>query len=202
MTRFLLIRHATTDAVGKHLSGRMPGVHLNDEGSAQAQALANRLKTLPIAAVYSSPLERAMETATPIAAGANVEVLTNDAFLELDFGDWSNQSFADLAHQPSFQNFNSFRSGTRIPGGELMAAAQLRMVAGLESLQQVHSGQTIAVISHADIIKSAIAFYAGIHLDLFHRLEISPASVSVLDLFADNARIVLINDIGVLKAVI
>jgi probable phosphomutase (TIGR03848 family) len=199
MTKFLLIRHALTDSVGKRLSGRTPGVPLNAEGQAQAQQLAIRLADMPIAAIYSSPLAHAVQTAAPIAAQHDLETSISEDFLELDFGNWTNCTFQELHDQPQFQRFNSFRSSTRIPGGELMLEAQARAVAGLGKLCAQHPGQTVAIVSHADILKAAVAYYAGIHLDLFQRLEISPASVSVLEIFEETARILLLNDTGTLK---
>jgi probable phosphomutase (TIGR03848 family) len=196
MTKFLLIRHATTDAVGQRLSGRLAGVPLNEAGQAQAQKLAARLAHLPLAAIYSSPLERALQTAAPAAHLLQLQTVVWNDFLELDLGEWTNCSFADVRQQPQFQRFNAFRSGTRIPGGELMAEAQLRMVTGMEKLRQQHPRQTVAVVSHGDVIKAAVAYYAGIHLDLFQRLEISPASVSVIEISGDTARILLVNDTG------
>jgi probable phosphomutase (TIGR03848 family) len=195
-TRFLLIRHATTDTVGKRLAGRLPGVSLNEAGRAQAQQLAARLAGLPVAAIYSSPLERALETARPLAQELELETAVCEAFLELDFGEWTNSTLAAVEKQPPFQRFNTFRSGTRIPGGELMAEAQLRMVTGLERLCRQHPQQTVAVVSHGDLIKAAVAYYAGIPLDLFQRLEISPASVSVVELYDETARILVVNDTG------
>jgi probable phosphomutase (TIGR03848 family) len=198
MTKFLLIRHALTDSVGKRLSGRTPGVPLNAEGQAQAQQLAARLADVRLDAIYSSPLERAVQTAAPLAAQHNLETILNNDFLELDFGDWTNCTFQELQDQPQFQRFNSFRSNTRIPGGELMLEAQARAVAGLGKLCAQHPDQTVAVVSHADLLKAAVAYYAGIHLDMFQRLEISPASVSVLEIFEETARILSLNDTGTL----
>jgi probable phosphomutase (TIGR03848 family) len=199
MTKFLLIRHALTDSVGKRLSGRTPGVPLNIEGQAQAQQLAARLAQVHLDAIYSSPLERAVQTAAPLATQHNLEPIINNDFLELDFGNWTNCTFQELQEQPEFQRFNSFRSNTRIPGGELMLGAQARAVAGLGKLCAQHPGQTVAVVSHADLLKAAVAYYAGIHLDMFQRLEISPASVSVLEIFEETARILSLNDTGGLK---
>ena len=196
MTRFLLIRHAATDAVGKHLSGRKAGVSLNEEGRAQAHELAQRLAGISLAAIYSSPLERALETARQISQETGTKIINSDEFLELDFGEWTGLSFQELDLIQGFKNFNSFRSSTRIPGGELMMEGQLRVIRGMERLCLEHPDQTIAVISHADMIKAAIAYYAGIHLDMFHRIEISPASVSIVELYTDMARIVLMNDTG------
>lgn len=198
MIRLLLIRHATTEAVSKRLSGRKPGVHLNENGKVQATQLAERLARLAIAAVYSSPLERAVETAMPIAKELSLEPIISDTFLELDFGNWTDRSIDELQSDKNFQRFNSFRSCTRIPGGETMLEAQQRIVSGLEKLHIQHANQTVAVVSHSDLIKSAVAYYAGIHLDMFQRLEISPASVTVLDLFEETARLIRMNDTGAL----
>lgn len=199
MTRFLLIRHATTDAVGKRLSGRTPGVSLNEEGRAQAQKLAEQLGNLPIQALYSSPLERAVQTAQPIGKLKGLEPIICEEVLEMDFGQWTNCTFKELESQPLFQHFNSFRSNTRVPGGELMLEAQTRIVRGLEKLASQHPNQTVAVVSHADLIKAAVAYYAGIHLDMFQRLEISAASVSILEVYEETARILVINYTGDLK---
>lgn len=196
MTRFLLIRHATNNTIGKRFAGRMEGVHLNEEGQAQAQRLAERLSSLPIHALYSSPLERAVQTAEPLAKALNLPVVTCEDFIEMNLGQWTNTTFQDLAGEPHFKLFNVFRSCTRIPGGELMLEAQLRMINGLQQLAARHRNQTVAVFSHGDPIKAAVAYYAGIHLDLFQRLEISPASVSVIELYEETARIMLLNHTG------
>ena len=199
MIRILLIRHATTDAVGKRLSGRMPGVHLNEEGRKQAGHLASAVIGLPLAGIYSSPLERALETAEPMAKLLKLKTVASDSFLEIDFGQWTNCSFEQLQNDQAFQRFNSFRSATRIPGGESMLEAQARIITGLQKLHGKHQEETVAVISHSDLIKAAISYYAGIHLDMFQRIEISPASVSILDIFENTARIILINHTGELK---
>jgi broad specificity phosphatase PhoE len=199
MTKFLLIRHALTDSVGKRLSGRTPGVPLNAEGQAQAQTLAARLTNVAIDTIYSSPLERAVQTVEPLAKARNLSITESDDFLEIDFGQWTNCTFQELENQLQFRHFNSFRSHTRIPGGELMLEAQARIVVGLQRLSTQHAGQTVAIVSHSDMLKAAVAYYAGIPLDLFQRLEISPASVSVLEIFEETARILVLNDTGALR---
>ena len=196
MTRFILIRHATNDTVGKLLAGRMKGVHLNEEGKAQAQRLADDVKGLQIDALYSSPMERAIETAEPLAKALHLQVQISEEFLELDLGDWTSITLADVKAKPAFKHFNSFRSGTRIPGGETMLEAQVRFLKGLENLCRQHPQQTVAVVSHGDPIKAAVAYYAGIPLDLFHRMEISPASVSIVEVFEETARVLLVNYTG------
>lgn len=196
MTKFLLIRHATNDTVGKRLTGRMAGVKLNDAGHAQAQKLAGMLKEMPITAVYSSPLERAVETTEPIAKILGLEYEIREDFLEIECGEWTGTAFDELEGQRPFELFNTFRSCTRIPGGELMLEAQLRMIKGMEELRHQHPDETVAVVSHADMIKSAIAYYAGIHLDMFQRIEISPASVSIVEIYEETARIMLLNGLA------
>lgn len=196
MTKFLLIRHATTDAVGKRLSGRHQHVHLNEHGKSQAQALAVQLKHLKIDAIYTSPLERALETAQPIATIHGLKCKINNHFQELDFGLWTNKSFDELAQDETFGRFNSFRSGTRIPGGEMMQEAQCRIVQGMEELATKHPGKLVAIVSHSDMIKAAIAYYTGIHLDFMQRLEISPASFSLLHVYPDFASLQMLNHTG------
>lgn len=199
MTKFLLIRHATNDTVGKRLAGRAAGVSLNEAGRAQAEKLAERLAGLPAAAIYSSPLERAVETAAPTAKMLNLEIEICEEFSDIEFGDWTNRGFDELKDEARWQRFNSFRSGTRVPNGETMLEAQARMIAGLEKLRARHLDETVIIISHADLIKSAVAFYAGIHLDMFQRIEISPASVSVVEIGDEAVRLLLVNDTGEIK---
>lgn len=199
MTRFLLIRHATNDTVGKILAGRMAGVSLNSEGKEQAQTLAQRLGHLPISAIYSSPLERALETAAPLAGVLHLEPNICDHFLELNTGDWTSRTYEEVKKEPAFRHFNTFRSGTRIPGGELMLEAQTRFITGLQKLCREHPNETVAIVSHADPIKAAVAYLAGVPLDLFQRIEIGPASVSVIEIYDETARILLVNDTGGIK---
>lgn len=194
MIKILLIRHALTDEVGKILSGRTSGLHLNKEGREQSKKLAERLAHMPVEAIYSSPLERAYETAEPLSRALNLICNVSDDFNEIDFGSWTNLSINELKKDKYFQYFNTYRSATRIPGGELMMEAQLRIVNGLEKLHIEYRDKTVAVFSHSDLIKSAIAHYAGIHLDMINRIEISPASLSVIELFDDCAHIAMVNN--------
>jgi probable phosphoglycerate mutase len=196
MTTVLLVRHATCDPVGKSIAGRAEGVHLNAEGEQQARRVAARLREVPVAAIYSSPLERARETAEHIARGRDLRVESFDAVAEIDFGEWTGCALEALAALPAWRRFNSFRSGTRIPGGELIAEVQARAVAGLASLRDRHPDGTVAVVSHADVIKAALAYYLGTPLDLMQRLEVAPASVSAVALDAEGVRILALNDRG------
>jgi len=194
MTRFLLIRHASIEANGKRLAGRLPGMHLDELGKRQALALGERLSRLPIAAIYSSPLERAFETAEPIARLLGRKVAIREELLEIEFGDWTGKTFGELDELPEFQRFNSFRSCSPVQGGEFMLQAQLRMVLALDVVRRAHADECVAVVSHGDMIRAAIAYYAGIPLDLFQRLEVSPASISTIDIDDTVVRLVSIND--------
>ena len=196
MTRFLLIRHGMTDTVGKRLAGRTAGVHLNEPGREQAQGLAKRLQHLPVTAIYSSPLERTIETAEPLAKLLNLPLNISAAVTEMNYGEWTGLTIDEVRQQPQFAYYNSFRSNTRIPGGEGMLEAQARIITELKKLGLQHPGETVAVVSHGDLIRAAITYFAGIHLDLFQRIEISPASVSIVEVYDETARITLVNDTG------
>lgn len=194
-TRILLIRHGTNDCAQQRLlAGRTPGVHLNEEGRAQAESLAQRLSMAQLAAVYSSPLERTKETAAPLAERLGLMVEFLDEVLESDCGRWTGQSLDELSKTATWQQAQAHPSCFRFPGGESMAEIQARMVAAMDVLLARHPGQTIAVVSHSDPIRLAIAYYAGIPLDLFQRLVVAPASVSELEFTQLRSRLVRLND--------
>lgn len=196
MTTFVLVRHAAPDLVEGTLAGRMPGVSLSVQGEQQAQQLAERLAGLPIAAIYSSPLERTRQTAQPLAARLDLPVQTAAPFTEIDFGEWTGKCFAELADDPRWRDWNAFRSSARLPHGGLMLEVQLRAVAGLQALCEQHPDQVVAIVSHGDVIKAIIAHYLGVHLDLFQRIEISPASISIVVVQHWGAYVTRLNDTG------
>ena len=196
MARFFLIRHAANDTIGNKFAGRMKGVSLNGTGTKQAEKLVELLNDIPLAAIYSSPLERAVQTAKPLAKSRNLVPIILDQLTEIDCGEWTGKNFDEIRSDPTFELFNTFLSGTRIPGGELVLETQARVVATLENLAAQHPDQNIAVFTHADPIKTALAHYAGIPLDFIRRLEINPASISILDLTEEDARILLLNYTG------
>jgi probable phosphoglycerate mutase len=169
-------------------------VHLNEEGNAQAQALTERLGMEKIAAVYSSPLERCQETAAPVAERLGLELRMLEGVKETDCGDWTKQPLEELRKLETWMQVQVHPSGFRFPNGESMLEIQARMVAALDELQRQHVGETIAVFSHSDPIKLAIGFFMGMPLDLFQRLEISPASISELDFSPLRVRLVRMND--------
>jgi probable phosphoglycerate mutase len=194
MTTFLLIRHAAPELVADTLAGRLPGIHLSTQGQRQAVRLAERLATLPIEAIYCSPLERALQTAQPLAEYLHLDVLCCDAFADIEYGEWSGKHFDDLNADPRWRQWNEFRSSSPLPGGGLMLEVQVRAILALEEIRRQHADQVVAVVSHCDVIRAVIAHYLGTPLDLFQRIEISPASLSVLAIYDWGARIIRLND--------
>jgi probable phosphomutase (TIGR03848 family) len=200
MTTLALIRHATNDWVHKGLlAGWTPGVHLNDEGKTQAQQLGERLAASHLDAVYSSPLERAHETAQAVAEPHELEVKLCEGIGEVQYGDWNGRSIRDLVQKPLWRSVQIYPSGTRFPNGETIGEMQARVVAALDEIREAHPQGVVAAVAHADVIKAAVAFYAGVPLDLFQRLVISPASVSVIGFSHFGPRLIRMNDDGELK---
>lgn len=195
MTQLLLIRHAVNEWLGENrLAGWTPGVHLNDQGRRQAEALAQRLANVELKAVYSSPLERTTETAEIIARPHSLPVQIREGVGEARYGEWTGEKLEDLAETDLWPVVQFHPSGARFPGGEALREMQARAVAEIDAICDAHPEDTIAVVSHSDVIKAAIAHYAGMHLDLFQRLVISPASLSVLVFGKMGPRVVQLND--------
>jgi broad specificity phosphatase PhoE len=196
MPRLLLIRHASHDLLGRELVGRRPGVHLSAGGRAEAEALAERLCRLGVDSIYSSPRERAMETAEPIARRAGSTVLTEPALDEVDFGAWTGMSLERLREEPLWRRFNRDRTLTRIPGGETMAETAARMIRFFDRLIADHPGpgESIALVGHGDPLRAAIAQSLGMPLDYMLRLEIAAASLSILRIDEFGISIELLND--------
>ncbi len=195
-TRLVLVRHAVTAHTGPLLSGRMPGIDLSEKGIGQAEAAAQRLAKLPIAAIYASPIERTTQTAQRIAALHNLDVVPLEGVIEAEYGDWTGGKIADLAKTDEWRVVQVAPSRARFPGGESIQEMQARTVAALDAVVARHPHETIVVVSHADPIKSAIAHYTGIHLDLFQRVHVSPASATVFDFHAYGVMLVKANDTG------
>jgi probable phosphoglycerate mutase len=198
VTLLLLVRHAVTDVTGKRLSGNQPGLHLSDRGRAQAGELSERLRAVPLAAVYSSPLERCMETAEIIAAGRSLPVQLVARVREVEYGRWTGRPIAQLAKTALWKRIQHSPSSIRFPDGETLTDVQRRSTEALEELATRHRRKIVAVVSHADVIRMVLAHYAGVHLDLFQRLIVSPASVSAVLLGDRVPRILRMNDTGTL----
>ncbi len=196
MTVLLLVRHAVTEATGKRLTGSLPGVHLSKEGRRQASLLGDRLANLPLAALYSSPLERCLETAEAIASGRGVAIQSLGDLEEIRFGRWTGRPLAQLAKTTLWKQVHQHPSSVRFPEGETLAEAQHRSVSAVSGIAERHPRGTIAVVSHGDVIRLLLAHYTGVHIDLFQRLVVAPASVSAVRL-ADGVPYVLrVNDTG------
>jgi probable phosphomutase (TIGR03848 family) len=196
MAEFLLVRHAVNDWVKTgRLAGWSPGIHLNQDGRAQAAALGERLAKGPLGAIYSSPLERTLETAAAIADHhPDLTVQSVDDLGEVRFGEWQGKKLGKLRHEKLWQTVQVYPSRAHFPGGETFRQAQMRAVNVLESLVGRHPNQRVAVVSHSDIIKLVVAHYLGMHLDFFQRIEISPASITVIWLGRDRPTVTRVND--------
>ncbi len=198
-TRLVLVRHAVTEQTGPLLSGRTPGIDLSERGREQATAVGERLALLPVTAVYASPIERTTQTAIAIADHHGLPVLPLPGVIEADYGEWTGGTIAELAKTDLWKTVQRAPSRARFPGGESLVEMQSRMVVALEAVVAAHRGELIVVVSHADPIKAAIAHYTGVHLDLFQRIVVSPASVTVFELSSHLAVMVKCNDTGSLE---
>jgi len=196
-TTVLLVRHGTTATTGTILPGRAPGLHLAEEGRAQAEAAAARIGALgDVRAVYASPLERAAETAAPIARATGRRVRTVEGLNECDFGAWTGRELADLRRLAAWEQVQRNPSGFRFPGGESFAEMQTRICGTLGQLAARHRGGAIVAVSHADPIKAAAAQAVGTPLDLFQRLVVSPCSVTVIVYSGGGPVVLTVNSTG------
>jgi probable phosphoglycerate mutase len=201
MAMIILVRHGENEWVKKNrLAGWLPGVHLNEKGHQQAQAVAQRLAPLPVKAVYSSPLTRCLETAAYVAGTHQLEVVQLEEVGEVRYGQWEGEKVKKLAKKPEWRMVQFYPSRFRFPEGESLRDVQMRAVQGLEMLSQKHDKETIVVVSHADVIRLVLAHYLGVHIDLFQRIAISPGSTTVLALPANGfVHVLRINDDGPLQ---
>ena len=196
-TVVLLVRHGQTPTTGKVLPGRARGLHLADAGVAQAEAVALRIAELKqVDALYTSPLERARETAAPIAKARGLKVRIDKSLLECDFGDWTGAELRKLAKLPEWSTVQRFPSGFRFPNGESFADMQHRIVTGIDRLRAEHPGGTIVCVSHADPIKALVAHAMGTHLDLFQRIVISTCSVTAIAYSPGGPAVLTVNSTG------
>ena len=201
MTILLLIRHASNDYVKDgRLAGLTPGVHLNAQGQREADALARRLNHLSLHAIYASPLERAQETAQAVAQCQKLEVQICRDLFEVDVGEWTGKAIKDLEETDAWKQMQEHPAGFRFPGGESNDEMYARMVKAIDAIVAAHPDQIVAIVSHADPIKIALAHYLGMDLNQFNRLVINPASVSVLIFGERGAGLFRLNDTGVLPA--
>ncbi|HEX9711862.1 MAG TPA: MSMEG_4193 family putative phosphomutase [Actinomycetota bacterium] len=192
----LLIRHALTDHVGHKLSGWTSGVTLSERGREQAEQLAARLKPVKVDAIYCSPLERAAETAKVVARGRGVRIRQRDEIGEVHYGDLEGRSLRSLAKGKLWNRLRAWPSDVRFPGGESLRETQARAVAAVEDIRAAHPKGTVAVFSHGDWIRMVMAHYLGVHIDLYRRIGVDPASVNIIDFFAHGPYVRALNDTG------
>lgn len=180
VTTICFVRHGATPTTGKVLPGRARGLHLSEAGRAEAEDTAQRFDGVPVAAIYTSPLERARETAAAISRHTGRRAVVERGLLECDFGDWTGAELSKLAKLPEWKSVQRYPSGWRFPGGESFVELQWRLVATVDRLRSRHPGETIVAVSHADCIKAVVASALGVPLDLFQRIVIGTCSTSVI----------------------
>lgn len=201
MTTLILIRHGHTDWADKKLAGWLPDVHLNELGQKQAQELVERLKPIEITAIYSSPLDRTIETAQPLAKARGLKINRITNLGEVKYGDWQGQSLKVLAQKKEWKSVQAAPSTFAFPNGESFREMQNRAVAAVEKIIVEHPKDTVLAFSHGDVIKVIVAYYSGIALDNFQRIVISPASISVIAVGPFGSRIGRLNDTGPFQAI-
>jgi probable phosphoglycerate mutase len=196
-TLVLYVRHGQTPTTGQVLPGRAAGLHLAEEGQAQAEAVAQRIaEVAKVDAVYASPLERARETAAPIAKATGLKVTMDRGLVECDFGEWTGSDLKALMKLPEWQTVQRYPSGFRFPGGESFTDMQTRMVDTVDRLRAKYPSGVVVAVSHADPIKAAVAHAMGTHLDLFQRIVISTCSVTAIAYSAAGPVVLTVNSTG------
>ena len=196
-TLVLFVRHGQTPTTGSVLPGRAPGLHLAAEGAEQARRAAERLAALDrVKAVYASPMERAVETARPIASACGLRVRRNPGLNECDFGRWTGRKLRSLRKRKEWATVQHHPSGFRFPGGESFAEMQARALDAVAAITARHSGETVVAVSHADVIKALTASAAGTPLDLFQRIVISPCSVTAIAYHPAGPMVLTVNNTG------
>lgn len=182
MTTLYLIRHAHCDHVGQRVVGRLPGIRLSAQGEREACELADRLASVDFAEIYSSPLERAMQTAELLARPRGLTVTTEPGLIELDYGDWTGLTLDEVRARPEWAGYTAARSRSVVPNGEGLAAVQARAVEAVVGIAARHPRETVAAVSHGDVIRAIVAEVACIPLDAIDRFELPPASVTVIEM--------------------
>jgi broad specificity phosphatase PhoE len=194
MNRLLLIRHGSTDMLGSVLCGRMPGVGLSAAGQQEARALADSLRRREsLHAVVSSPLQRARETAEIIAAPQQVKVTVDDRLQEVEFGEWTGKTFAELSDHQSWRAYNQSRMLHHAPGGESFFQVQARAMEFLNHVFDRGDGMVVAAVTHSDFVRALLTACLGMPLDYLLRLTVDPASVTELLCFADGIQVQCVN---------
>jgi probable phosphomutase (TIGR03848 family) len=192
-----LVRHALTPVTGSVLIGRLPGYPLSEKGREQAAATGQRLAGAPLKAVYSSPMERCVETATAVAAHhPKLKVQTVDDLAEIDYGSWQGRTLKSLYGVKGWKELRARPADFRFPGGETIREAHTRGMVAIEALRVKHKDKAIVVCSHCDMIKLIVAGCLGLGIDLYDRINIAPASITTLYLSDGTPRLINVSDTG------
>ncbi len=199
MTTLFLIRHGLTAVTGTRLYGRTPGIHLDERGRRQAAALVERFDGVRLTALYSSPLERCVETMEPLAEARGLEIRPSDALIEMDAGDWTGRTLPSLRRTKLWGTVQRNPSRFSFPGGESFVDAEARALDEIERIVARHPRGRVAVGTHGDLVGMLISNYTGAHLDQFQRVVAEPASISAVHLGEGMPRILLVNDTGSLR---
>ena len=201
MPTILLIRHGDNDVMKTSLAGRLPEVHLNESGRQQAYALAGRLAAVPIKAIYSSPMERAIETARPLAEARGLEVIVRPGLIELDYGEWQGMAYKRLQRFKLWKLLMQDPVQVRFPGGETLTEAQERARLELEAIAAGHEDKDlIACVTHGDLVRLLVAYYLEMPLKAYHKLTAHTTSITILSLNKENqAHLLTLNQVAEMR---
>jgi probable phosphomutase (TIGR03848 family) len=200
MTTLFLLRHGLTEHTGKVLYGRSGGIPLDDRGRMQAEQLVGRFEPVRLTAIYSSPLERCVQTVEPLAAQQRLDVVTREDLIEMDAGSWTGKSLARLRRTKRWHDVISAPASFRFPdGGEGFVEAQARAVAEIQRIARRHRRGRVAIATHGDIVRILLAHFEGAPLDAFQRIVVDTGSISVVALDGGSPRVLLVNDTGGLE---
>jgi probable phosphomutase (TIGR03848 family) len=199
VSTLLLVRHGLTAMTGPVLAGRTPGVHLDERGTKQAAAAAERIKVLPVSTIVSSPLDRCLETAQTIAGvqAGEKTVEVDRRLVECDYGDWTGRPLKELAREAMWKTVQTQPSAARFPGGESLTEVSARAVAAVREWNAKLDEDAVWVAcSHGDVIKAILADALGLHLDQFQRIVVDPCSISVVRYTPTRPYVLRSNDLG------
>jgi len=194
MTIFYLLRHGEHALQGRIAAGRTPGIGLSERGRGEAAWAAERLANAKIAAIYASPQQRAQETAGIIGDRLGLPIAACDDLAELDFGDWTGLTFDEIRKDPRWQVWAAHRSVACIPGGETMREVQRRVVEAMMAMRETHPDDSVALVSHGDVLRAALMFALAMPIDFYSRIEVATASVSTVRIDAHGIRVIAINE--------
>lgn len=189
-----LVRHAPHVLQGRVQVGRTEGVALAKGSDRVAQRAAGRLRRERLDAVYCSPLQRARDTAAPIAAVHDLEPIADADLLELDFGDWTGRAFDAFDGDPDYRAWNAARAVHRVPRGETMLECQARMMRAVERARRDHPDGRVALVSHGDPLKAVVLYLLGLPIDSWNRFDLDPASVSAAVVGDWGAKLLFLNE--------